>query len=104
MGKVEPNPSNPLEYAKIYRLAQARTRKPVKFGTVSAQVMAQFLDVHTDVYDQDDKRQLIWDMATAINQELREVVAAGCKVCRSRSRRSTSWRRTTPSRRSGSTS
>ena len=80
VGKIEPDPDNPLEYAKIYRLAQARTKKPVKFGTVSAQVMAQFLDVHTDLYDQDDKRQVIWDMATAINQELREVVAAGCKV------------------------
>ena len=30
----------PLEYAKLWRIAQARTGKPVKFGTVSAQVFA----------------------------------------------------------------
>ena len=41
-GKIEHNPRNPLEYAKIYRMTQARTRKPVKFGTVSGQVMALF--------------------------------------------------------------
>ena len=46
-GKIEHNPRNPLEYAKLWRLTQARTRKPVKFGTVSAQVMALFLDSHT---------------------------------------------------------
>ena len=45
-GKIEHNPRNPLEYAKIYRMTQARTRKPVKFGTVSGQVMALFLDSH----------------------------------------------------------
>lgn len=81
VGKIEHNPRNPLEYAKIFRMTQARTRKPVKFGTVSAQVMALFLDSHTRDYRiEDDKRQMIWDMATAINRELRELVASGCTV------------------------
>ena len=80
-GKIEHNPRNPLEYSKIYRMTQARTRKPVKFGTVSGQVMALFLDSHTPEYRiEDNKRQMIWDMATAINRELRELVAAGCNV------------------------
>jgi 5-methyltetrahydropteroyltriglutamate--homocysteine methyltransferase len=80
-GKIEHNPRNPLEYAKIYRMTQARTRKPVKFGTVSGQVMALFLDSHTPEYRIDDnKQQMIWDMATAINRELRELVASGCSV------------------------
>jgi 5-methyltetrahydropteroyltriglutamate--homocysteine methyltransferase len=80
-GKIEHNPRNPLEYAKIYRMTQARTRKPVKFGTVSGQVMALFLDSHTLEYRIDDnKRQMIWDMATAINKELRELVTSGCTV------------------------
>jgi 5-methyltetrahydropteroyltriglutamate--homocysteine methyltransferase len=80
-GKIEHNPRNPLEYAKIYRMTQARTRKPVKFGTVSGQVMALFLDSHTAEYPiEDNKRQMIWDMATAINRELRELVASGCSV------------------------
>src|SRR5581483_741058 len=48
VGKVEPNEDAPLEYAKLWRLAQARTRKPVKFGTVSAQGFHPFLDVRTD--------------------------------------------------------
>lgn len=70
--------AGPLEYAKIWRIAQARTRKPIKFGTVCAQVMSFFLDIHTDKCK--DKREVIWDMATAMNQELRALAAAGCKV------------------------
>jgi len=38
--RIAHNPRNQLEYAKIWRLTQARASKPVKFGTVSAQVMA----------------------------------------------------------------
>jgi 5-methyltetrahydropteroyltriglutamate--homocysteine methyltransferase len=81
-GRIEHNPRNQLEYAKIWRLTQARADKPVKFGTVSAQVMALFLDSHTDVYPaaDDKKRQIIWDMATAMNLELRRLADAGCKV------------------------
>jgi 5-methyltetrahydropteroyltriglutamate--homocysteine methyltransferase len=81
IGKIAANPRNPLEYPKIWRMAQARATKPVKFGTVSGQVMALFLDSHTSEYPRaDGPRQIIWDMATAINQELRELAAAGCKV------------------------
>ena len=68
----------PLEYPKIWRIAQARTRKPIKFGTVSAQVMGFFLDIHTDKYK--DTREVVWDMAGAMNTELRALAAAGCKV------------------------
>ena len=65
VGKVEHDPKNPLEYAKLWRIAQARAAsgKPVKFGTCSSQVLAIFLDSHTAEYDLDDKKQLIWDMA-----------------------------------------
>jgi 5-methyltetrahydropteroyltriglutamate--homocysteine methyltransferase len=82
VGKVEHDPKNPLEYAKLWRIAQARAAsgKPVKFGTCSSQVLAIFLDSHTADYDLDDKKQLIWDMATAMNQELRQLAAAGAKV------------------------
>ena len=82
VGKVEHNPKNPLEYAKLWRIAQARAAsgKPVKFGTCSSQVLAIFLDSHTDQYDLDDKKQLIWDMAGAMNLELRQLAAAGAKV------------------------
>jgi 5-methyltetrahydropteroyltriglutamate--homocysteine methyltransferase len=79
VGKVEANEDAPLEYAKIWRLAQARTDKPLKFGTVSAQGIHHFLDIRTDLYS-DDRHELIWDLATAMNKELRELVSAGCTV------------------------
>jgi 5-methyltetrahydropteroyltriglutamate--homocysteine methyltransferase len=69
----------PLEFAKIWRTAQARATKPVKFGTISADLAAAALSVSPGVYP-DDKRQLAWDLATVINGELRALAAAGCKV------------------------
>jgi 5-methyltetrahydropteroyltriglutamate--homocysteine methyltransferase len=80
VGKVERNQDNPLEYAKIWRLAQGRTDRPVKFGTVCAQGIHHFVSIDTPDYLGDDRRQLIWDMATAMNAELRELAAAGCRV------------------------
>ena len=67
----------PLDYPKLWRLAQARTRKPVRFGTCCTQVMGLFLDVHTPKYK--DKRELLWDMACAMNRELLALQAAGCR-------------------------
>ena len=67
----------PLDYPKIWRMAQGKTRKPVKFGTCCSQVMALFLDIHTPKYK--DKRQVIWDMAEAMNKELLALRDAGCR-------------------------
>lgn len=78
-GKVAASDANPLDYAKLWRLAQARTRLPLKFGTVSAQGINHFPEIRTDLYD-DDRRQLIWDMSEAMNVELRALAAAGCTV------------------------
>jgi 5-methyltetrahydropteroyltriglutamate--homocysteine methyltransferase len=72
-------PGTPLEYAKIWRIAQARASRPVKFGTNTADVLGTVLNLRTDLYD-DDKKQLMWDIATVINAELRELVAAGCRI------------------------
>jgi 5-methyltetrahydropteroyltriglutamate--homocysteine methyltransferase len=72
-------PRVPLEFAKIWRVAQSRTEKPVKFGTVSSDLACTVLTVQTDAYD-DDKRELMWDLATILNAELRQLVAGGCKV------------------------
>jgi len=76
-GKVEPR--LPLEFAKIWRVAQGRTDRPVKFGTISADLASAVLNLGTDVYD-DDKRDLMWDIAGIVNLELRELAAAGCSV------------------------
>jgi len=40
--------------------------------------MAYFLDIRTDKYK--DIREVIWDMATAMNTELRALAAGGCKL------------------------
>ncbi|MHC4080879.1 MAG: cobalamin-independent methionine synthase II family protein [Planctomycetota bacterium] len=67
----------PLDYPKIWRIAQARADRPVKFGTCCTQVMGLFLDIHTEKYQ--DHRQVIWDMAEAMNAELRALRDAGCQ-------------------------
>jgi 5-methyltetrahydropteroyltriglutamate--homocysteine methyltransferase len=74
VGKIE---HRSLDYAKVWRLAQSKSRKPVRFGTCSSQVMGLFLDIHTPVYK--DSREVIWDMAVAMNQELRALRDAGCR-------------------------
>jgi 5-methyltetrahydropteroyltriglutamate--homocysteine methyltransferase len=72
-------PKVPLEFAKIWRVAQARTEKPVKFGTIAADLAATVLTIKTDAYAQ-DKQDLMWDIATILNGELRALQAAGAKV------------------------
>jgi 5-methyltetrahydropteroyltriglutamate--homocysteine methyltransferase len=66
----------PLEYAKIWRIAQGKTDKPVKFGTVSAQTIVSVLASRGEFKEAD----LISDFSQAMNAELRELAAAGCKV------------------------
>ena len=73
-GKIE---HRPLDYAKIWRIAQSKTRKPVRFGTCCSQVMGLFLDIHTDKYK--DSREVVWDMAVAMNTELLALRDAGCR-------------------------
>lgn len=74
VGKIE---HRPLDYPKIWRIAQSKARKPVRFGTCCSQVMGLFLDIHTPQYK--DKRQVLWDMAEAMNKELLALRDAGCK-------------------------
>ncbi len=67
----------PLDYAKIWRMAQSKSALPVRFGTCCSQVMGLFLDIHTRKYK--DNRQDVWDMAVAMNKELLALRDAGCK-------------------------
>src|SRR5712691_5012658 len=75
VGKIE---HRPLDYPKIWRIAQGKAKKPVRFGTCCSQVMALFLDIHTPKYK--DKREVVWDMAQAMNKELRALRDAGCRL------------------------
>ena len=74
VGKIE---HRPLDYDKIWRMAQAKSDKPVRFGTCCSQVMGLFLDIHTPHYS--DNQELIWDMAVAMNTELHRLKDAGCQ-------------------------
>jgi len=73
-GKIE---HRSLDYPKIWRMCQQRATRPVRFGTCASQVMSLFLDIHTDHYK--DKRQVVWDMAEAMNKELLALKEAGCQ-------------------------
>ena len=66
----------PLEYAAVWQTAQRFSERPVKFGSVSAQTLPSML--WNEAYR--DEREMIHDLATAVNTELRAVAAAGCQV------------------------
>ena len=73
---VEKLGQGPLEYSAIWQLAQRMSERPVKFGSVSAQTIPTML--WNEAYE--DERELILDLATIINRELRALAAAGCPV------------------------
>jgi 5-methyltetrahydropteroyltriglutamate--homocysteine methyltransferase len=66
----------PLEYARVWKVAQRLTRKPVKFGAISGQMLA------TGVNDRHyrDRRELVMALSQAMNEELHELADAGCPV------------------------
>jgi 5-methyltetrahydropteroyltriglutamate--homocysteine methyltransferase len=65
-----------LEYARVWKIAQRQTRKPVKFGAISGQMIG------TSVFDAfyKDRRQLMMSLSEAMNAELTELADAGCPV------------------------
>jgi 5-methyltetrahydropteroyltriglutamate--homocysteine methyltransferase len=66
----------PLEYARIWKVAQRQTRKPVKFGAISGQMLATGLhDMHYG-----NRRELTMALSGAMNEELHELADAGCRV------------------------
>jgi 5-methyltetrahydropteroyltriglutamate--homocysteine methyltransferase len=72
-GRIE---AGPLQYAELFKAAQRFTRRPVKFGAISAQTLAKML-VNRHYAGE---RELILDIADVFNAELRKVAAAGCRV------------------------
>jgi 5-methyltetrahydropteroyltriglutamate--homocysteine methyltransferase len=65
-----------LHYASIWKAAQRQTARPVKFGTITAELIAMAVrDLHYK-----DMRKSIQAIAEALNQELNELADAGCKV------------------------
>src|SRR5438477_4283557 len=65
-----------LNYSAIWKAAQRQTAKPVKFGSITAELIAMAVrDLHYK-----DLRKAILAIAEALNAELNELADAGCKV------------------------
>jgi 5-methyltetrahydropteroyltriglutamate--homocysteine methyltransferase len=65
-----------LQYTAIWKAAQRLTPKPVKFGTITAELIA--MSVRDHYYK--DLRKAILAVADTLNAELNELADAGCKV------------------------
>jgi len=65
-----------LRYTAIWKAAQRQTTKPVKFGTITPELIA--MSVHDSHYK--DLRERILAISDALNEELHELADAGCKV------------------------
>ena len=65
-----------LRYTAIWKAAQRQTIKPVKFGTITPELIA--MSVRDSHYR--DLRRSILAISDALNEELHELADAGCKV------------------------
>jgi 5-methyltetrahydropteroyltriglutamate--homocysteine methyltransferase len=65
-----------MQYAEIFKAAQRLTAKPVKFGTVTPELVA--FAVQDEYYK--DLPSRIMAMSDAFNQELHDLADAGCPV------------------------
>src|SRR5438309_11313554 len=75
-GIVGPVGPGDLQYTALWKAAQRLTRRPVKFGAVSAEIVAFAVgDAH---YRSVPER--IFAIADALNQEYHELADAGCPV------------------------
>tara|TARA_Y100000590_G_scaffold464361_1_gene633608 strand:- start:1681 stop:2856 length:1176 start_codon:yes stop_codon:yes gene_type:complete len=66
----------PLHFTAAWKTAQRMTSKPVKFGSISASCLPMMLWNEHYASDQD----LVMALAAALNEELKELAAAGCPV------------------------
>jgi 5-methyltetrahydropteroyltriglutamate--homocysteine methyltransferase len=66
----------PLEYDRLWKVAQRCTHKPVKLGGISAQLFEGVLS--NEFYR--DRRELVMDLSVALNTEYHLLADAGCPV------------------------
>jgi 5-methyltetrahydropteroyltriglutamate--homocysteine methyltransferase len=66
----------PLEYAQVWKVAQRLTRRQVKFGAISAQMLATAI---SDSY-YGSRGDLIAALSAILNEELHLLADAGCTV------------------------
>lgn len=65
-----------MEYAKLWKASQMLSKKPVKFGTVSAQCIEGFYRNHFYKNEQ----ELMDALCDVMNEELRNLATAGCGI------------------------
>ena len=66
----------PLHFTEVWKTAQKMTDRPVKFGAICATCLPMML--WNEYYD--NERDMVMDIAAALNAEYRELSAAGCQV------------------------
>ena len=66
----------PLEYAQMWRCAQAMTEKPLKFGSISADCVESIIS--NEFYD--DRRELCLDLCRILHAEFHRLADAGCQI------------------------
>jgi 5-methyltetrahydropteroyltriglutamate--homocysteine methyltransferase len=65
-----------LQYTSLWKLAQGLTTRPVKFGTITPELIGT--SVANDHYA--TAEELFGDLSSAMREELRELALAGCPV------------------------
>ena len=73
---VAPVGRGALEYDLVWKAAQALSPAPLKFGAISAQLVES--SINNEYYD--DRRDLVMEMSTAMNQEYHTLADAGCPI------------------------
>ncbi len=75
-GLVGPVGRGTLEFSAVWKAAQRQTKRPVKFGTITAELIAMAVrDFHYK-----DLKKAILAIADALNEELRDLAKAGCSA------------------------
>ena len=64
----------PLQYTSLWKVAQGMTMRPVKFGTITPELIGT--SVGNDHYA--SQEELIRDLSAAMREELLELAGAGC--------------------------
>lgn len=66
----------PLQYTSLWKVAQGMTAKPVKFGTITPELIGT--SVGNDYYK--TQEELIRALSSAMREELLELAGAGCSI------------------------
>ncbi|MGH7346277.1 MAG: hypothetical protein ACREK4_15285, partial [Candidatus Rokuibacteriota bacterium] len=66
----------PLQYTPLWKVAQGLTARPLKFGTVTPELIGT--SVANDFYP--SQAEMIRDLSAAMREELTELAQAGCSI------------------------